>query len=144
MKINSFLMVLVTTLLLFSVSNSPVQAQNNPQVCLACAPSLGTFDVQVPPNCSYRRFLIGSGLNGRCTRLSYDWTVTSTGTGSGQVENYYGGDALIKFSESGDYTVCVTMTIGFDRNGDGTISSMEQCQVSKCITLYVDTTFPCQ
>lgn len=115
-------------------NTSAVAQQNNPIVCLACSPSLSPITVNTPPNECYRNFTTNAGTNGRCTRMGFEWTTTDPLA----TINFLNGNALIEFKTNGTHTVCAKFTVGFDRNGDGFISSAEQCTVEECTTVTID------
>lgn len=133
MKLKSIFSVLAVTLLFVSFANAQPTTGGDPQICLACAPSLSPINVQTTPNDCYLRFTTNSGLSSRCTRLSYEWTTSDPLA----VINSYQGDASIKFSSDDDITVCCTLTVGFDRNGNGVFDADEKCQVAQCVTVSV-------
>lgn len=134
MKLKSVFTVLAAALLLFTISNSTAKAQNNPQICLACAPSLSAITVATTPNCEWLNFTVNSGLSSRCTRLFYEWETDSPNA----TIQYHNGNAIIEFKQDGVWNVCVKMTIGFDRNGDGDIGLDERCTVEECTTVTID------
>lgn len=138
MKIKSLFSALAATLVVFAMSTSTLEATGNPQICLACAPSIGpitpTYN-QNPNQCKWISFSAPSGMNGRCTRISYNWYTSDL---AAQI-NFAGGLANIQFTQSGQVTVCVDFTVGFDRNGDGNITVDEQCYDTACTTV----TVPC-